>query len=138
VHLRASVVEIAYFLDLKRCGWGEDEVACWFIDTGYDSFFVRHAYFLGRKDPYRKLKADVDEEARASLYSKQSRPFAPPAPGRAAVKVINQSGDEAMRVFKDVGMIGRAAGGASSRHLAPKAACPRTVPCMLSLHDIHA
>ena len=28
-----------------------DGIACWFIDTDYNeaSFFVRHAYFLGRR-----------------------------------------------------------------------------------------
>jgi adenine-specific DNA-methyltransferase len=92
--------------EVRSSGRVEDDVACWFIDTDYDgdSFFVRHAYFLGGKDPYEKLKAalkaDVDEEAWASLYSKQSRPFAPPKSGRVAVKVINHYGDEAMRVFK--------------------------------------
>ena len=32
---------------------GADGIACWFIDTDYneESFFVRHAYFLGVKDP---------------------------------------------------------------------------------------
>ena len=69
-----------------------------------DSFFVRHAYFLGGKDPFEKLKAalkaDVDEDAWASLYRKESRPFAPPKSGRVAVKVINHYGDEAMRVFR--------------------------------------
>ena len=83
----------------------EDDVACWFIDTDYDgdSFFVRHAYFLGGKDPFEKLKtalkAEVDEDAWASLYRTESRPFAKPKSGRIAVKMINHSGDEAMRVF---------------------------------------
>jgi adenine-specific DNA-methyltransferase len=92
--------------EVRSSGRVEDDVACWFIDTDYDgdSFFVRHAYFLGGKDPYEKLKAalkaDVDADAWASLYSKQSRPFAPPKSGRVAVKVINHYGDEAMRVFK--------------------------------------
>jgi adenine-specific DNA-methyltransferase len=81
-------------------------VACWFIDTDYDgdSFFVRHAYFLGGKDPFEKLKtalkAEVDEDAWASLYRTESRPFAKPKSGRIAVKVINHYGDEAMRVFR--------------------------------------
>jgi adenine-specific DNA-methyltransferase len=32
---------------------GADGIACWFIDTDYngESFFVRHAYFLGRTTP---------------------------------------------------------------------------------------
>ena len=34
-----------------------DDIACWFIDTSYDgeSFFVRHAYFTGAKEPYANL-----------------------------------------------------------------------------------
>ena len=37
---------------------GADGIACWFIDTDYneESFFVRHAYFLGAGDPYKALK----------------------------------------------------------------------------------
>ena len=33
---------------------GPEGIACWFIDTDYneESFFVRHAYFLGANDPY--------------------------------------------------------------------------------------
>ena len=33
---------------------GAEGIACWFIDTDYneESFFVRHAYFLGANDPY--------------------------------------------------------------------------------------
>ena len=32
-------------------------IACWFTDTDYnqESFFVRHAYFLGANDPYKAL-----------------------------------------------------------------------------------
>ena len=83
-----------------------DGIACWFIDTEYDeeSFFVRHAYFLGAKDPYKSLKtslkAEIDQEAWASLNSARSRPFPTPATGRIAVKVINHLGDEAMKVFR--------------------------------------
>jgi hypothetical protein len=35
-----------------------DEIACWFIDSDYneESFFVRHAYFTGADEPYRKLQ----------------------------------------------------------------------------------
>ena len=31
-----------------------DGIACWMVDTDYneESFFVRHAYFLGSNDPY--------------------------------------------------------------------------------------
>jgi adenine-specific DNA-methyltransferase len=82
-----------------------DEIACWFIDTDYneESFFVRHAYFLGANDPYKALKttlrAEIDEEAWAALYGDLSRPFARPQSGRIAVKVINHLGDEVMKVF---------------------------------------
>ena len=82
-----------------------DTIAAWFIDTDYneESFFVRHAYFLGANDPYkqlkRALKAEIDEEAWESLYRDISRPFPKPETGRIAVKVINHLGDEVMKVF---------------------------------------
>ncbi|KAA0231727.1 site-specific DNA-methyltransferase [candidate division KSB1 bacterium] len=81
-------------------------IACWFIDTDYneESFFVRHAYFLGANDPYKSLKttlkAEINEEAWATLHSDTSRPFDKPKSGRIAVKVINHLGDEVMKVFK--------------------------------------
>ena len=82
-----------------------DAIAAWFIDTDYDeqNFFVRHAYFLGAQDPYKSLKtalkAEVDEDAWATLYRDTSRPFPRPSTGRIAVKVINHFGDEVMKVF---------------------------------------
>ena len=85
---------------------GPDGIACWFIDTDYneESFFVRHAYFLGADDPYdslkRTLKAEINEEAWESLHSAVSRPFDKPKSGRIAVKVINHLGDEVMKVYK--------------------------------------
>ena len=85
---------------------GPDGIACWFVDTNYnqESFFVRHAYFLGAGDPYRSLKttlkAEIDEDAWATLNSATSRPFPKPGSGRIAVKVINHLGDEVMKVFR--------------------------------------
>jgi adenine-specific DNA-methyltransferase len=85
---------------------GPDEIACWFIDTDYneESFFVRHAYFLGANDPYKalktSLKAEIDEDAWATLKSDTSRAFDKPEKGRIAVKVINHLGDEVMKVFR--------------------------------------
>lgn len=85
---------------------GADGIACWFIDTDYneESFFVRHAYFLGANDPYSALKttlkAEIDREAWETLNSDTSRPFDKPKSGRIAVKVINHLGDEVMKVFK--------------------------------------
>jgi adenine-specific DNA-methyltransferase len=86
---------------------GPDTIALWFIDTDHneESFFVRHAYFLGAAtDPYKALKttlrAEIDEEAWASLNCDTSRSFPKPKSGRIAVKVINHLGDEVMKVFK--------------------------------------
>ena len=85
---------------------GADGIACWFIDTDYneESFFVRHAYFLGANDPYSALKttlkAEIDAESWATLNSDTSRPFDRPKSGRIAVKVINHLGDEVMKVFR--------------------------------------
>jgi adenine-specific DNA-methyltransferase len=85
---------------------GAAGIACWFIDTDYneESFFVRHAYFLGASDPYSALKttlkAEIDTEAWATLNSDTSRPFEKPKNGRIAVKVINHLGDEVMKIFK--------------------------------------
>ncbi|MFC0242633.1 site-specific DNA-methyltransferase [Rhodopseudomonas telluris] len=84
---------------------GTDGIALWMLDTDYneESFFVRHAYFLGANDPYKALKttlkAEIDQEAWESLYSDTSRPFPKPESGRIAVKVINHLGDEVMKVF---------------------------------------
>ena len=99
-------------MDVFDPGTGEvrsddvDGIACWFVDTDYnqESFFVRHAYFLGANDPYSALKttlkAEIDKEAWDTLNSDTSRPFDKPKSGRVAVKVINHLGDEVMKVFK--------------------------------------
>ena len=85
---------------------GPDGIACWFIDTDYneESFFVRHAYFLGQNDPYSALKttlkAEINADAWETLHSDTSRPFNKPPGGRIAVKVINHLGDEVMKVFR--------------------------------------
>jgi adenine-specific DNA-methyltransferase len=84
---------------------GAEGIACWFIDTSYngESFFVRHAYFLGANDPYSALKttlkAEINEDAWATIHSDTS-PFDKPESGRLAVKVINHLGDEVMKVFR--------------------------------------
>lgn len=83
-----------------------DDIACWFIDTDYneESFFVRHAYFTGDEEPYQKLrralKAEIDEVAWTSLYSTESRPFDVPQTGKIAIKVINNYGDEVLKVYE--------------------------------------
>lgn len=82
------------------------QVALWMIDTDYneESFFVRHCYFTGGGDPMKKLKtalkADIDADAWAQLYRTTSIPFAAPSTGKIAVKVINDYGDEVMKVYE--------------------------------------
>lgn len=82
-----------------------DQIAMWMIDTAYneESFFVRHCYFTGGQDPYARLKkalkADIDADAWASLQRTESRPFPRPDTGKIAVKVINDYGDEVMKIF---------------------------------------
>ena len=83
-----------------------DDIACWFIDSDYnkESFVVRHAYFTGADEPYKKLqralKVEIDEAAWSTLYSTVSRPFEAPSTGRIAVKVINHYGDEVLKVYE--------------------------------------
>ncbi|MCF6745499.1 site-specific DNA-methyltransferase [Blastococcus sp. KM273128] len=82
------------------------QIALWMIDTNYneESFFVRHCYFTGGNDPYKRLKAalkaEIEPDAWESLYRMESRPFDKPETGRIAVKVINDYGDEVMKVFE--------------------------------------
>lgn len=85
---------------------GVDRIALWMIDTDYneESFFVRQCYFTGGNDPYKKLKtalkAEIDADAWATLYRDVSQPFDKPSTGKIAVKVINDYGDEVMKVIE--------------------------------------
>jgi adenine-specific DNA-methyltransferase len=89
-----------------RSSKGTSDIALWMIDTDYsgESFFVRHCYFTGDSDPYKRLKtalkADIDADAWESLYRTVSRPFPKPSSGKIAVKVINDYGDEVMKVLE--------------------------------------
>jgi adenine-specific DNA-methyltransferase len=96
-----------------------DDIAAWFLDTNYDgdAFFVRHAYFTGADDPYdklrRALRADISDDAWATINSTVSRPFARPSTGKIAIKVINHYGDEVLRTVgssDDETVMGRRAG----------------------------
>lgn len=84
---------------------GVDDIACWLVDTDYDgqSFFVRQAYFLGKERPFDKLKtalrSEIDVGAWEALYRPVSMPFERPTSGSIAVKVINDYGDEVLRVM---------------------------------------
>ena len=65
---------------------------------------MRHAYFTGTDDPYRKLRqalrAEIDEAVWSELYSITSRPFDPPETGRIAVKVIHSLGGDVLTGVK--------------------------------------
>ena len=106
VKLKVNGVDVFHPNSGEIRSHGADGIACWFIDTDYneESFFVRHAYFLGASDPYKSLKttlkADINAEAWESLHSDTSRAFDKPTSGRIAVKVINHLGDEVMKVFR--------------------------------------
>ena len=82
------------------------DIALWMIDTDYneESFFVRHCYFLGTNDPYKSLKtalkADIHADAWEALYREKSLPFDKPSTGKIAIKVINDYGDEVMKVLE--------------------------------------
>ena len=82
-----------------------DDVACWFVDTNYngDSFFVRHAYFTGADDPYKRLRqalhTEINRDAWQGLNRTVSLPFPKPASGKIAVKVINHYGDDVVKVY---------------------------------------
>jgi adenine-specific DNA-methyltransferase len=73
-------------------------------ETTMSRVFVRRAYFTGADEPYEKLKralrAEIDEDAWAALYSTKSMPFDVPERGKIAVKVINHCGDEVLKVFE--------------------------------------
>ncbi len=106
IRVRVRGVDVFHPQQGKVQSDGPEGIACWFIDTDYneESFFVRQAYFLGANDPYKKLKttlkAEINQEAWATLNRNTSRPFPKPQSGRIAVKVINHLGDEVMKVYR--------------------------------------
>ena len=59
---------------------GPDGIACWFVDTDHneESFFVRHAYFLGANDPYKALKTSLKTEVHREAWGPCTA--TPPAP----------------------------------------------------------
>ena len=46
-----------------------------------------------------RLRAEIDEDQWATLYSTKSYPFDAPKSGKIAVKVINHYGDEVLKVY---------------------------------------
>ena len=88
-----------------------DGIAAWFIDTDYneESFFVRHAYFLGANDPYKALKttlqAEIDEDAWATPLPRHL----PPVP-EARSRPDRREGHQPLRRRGDEGVPGLSAG----------------------------
>ena len=76
------------------------------IDTDYneESFFVRHCYFTGDNDPYKRLQdcpeGRTSTPTPGTRCTRPPRAFPKPETGKIAVKVINDYGDEVMKVFE--------------------------------------
>ena len=86
---------------------GADGIACWFIDTDYneESFFVRHAYFLGANDPYKRAQDHAEgRDRRGSLGDAQQRHLAPVR--QAEVGPHRGEGDQPPRRRGDEGVPG--------------------------------
>ena len=85
-----------------------EQIACWFIDTDYDgeSFYVKHAYFVGNEKEFeslkKTLKLELDLEEWSKLNSTESIPFEIPKSKKIALKVINNFGDEILKVYNDI------------------------------------
>jgi adenine-specific DNA-methyltransferase len=74
-----------------------NDIAAWFLDHDYDGevFHVNQAFFPKTnawEALARALKGTLDEEALAKLAEFQSNPFTPGEHRRAAVRVIDDSG----------------------------------------------
>ena len=75
---------------------GEDEIACWMLDTNYDgeSFFAKRIHFPGVagdnqiKKFARELGSQIDKELWETTLSCTSAPFDRPQTGRVAVRII--------------------------------------------------
>ncbi|MBN2563452.1 MAG: site-specific DNA-methyltransferase [Phycisphaerae bacterium] len=81
-----------------------EKIAAWFVDTDYDgrTFCVCQAFFPNKSawgKIERALKGTLDEEKFDLLTGTVSLPFEPGKHKRAAVKVIDQRGNEVMRVL---------------------------------------
>jgi adenine-specific DNA-methyltransferase len=82
---------------------GGDSVPCWMLDSDYDglSFYATQAFFpkTSAWDNLQKsLRATFDDSVWAHLAGTVSEPFALGERRRVAVKVIDERGNELMRV----------------------------------------
>jgi len=77
---------------------GAEGIACWFIDTDYneESFFVRHAYFLGANDRLRRAQDNAQgRDQQGSLGHAQQRHV--PCVPEAEVRPHRGQGDQPPR-----------------------------------------
>ena len=79
-------------------------IAAWFIDTDYDrrTFCVAQAFFPNKsawKKLERALKGTLDHEKFEMLTGQESFPFKKGEFGEVAIKVIDQRGNEVMKVM---------------------------------------
>ena len=80
-------------------------IAAWFIDTDYneESFFVRHAYFLGANDPYKCAQnRAAGRDRRGSLGDALPRRLPPVPP--AGDRPDRGEGDQSFRRRGDEGV----------------------------------
>ena len=92
---------------------GADGIACWFIDTDYneESFFVRHAYFLGAERPLQRPKDDAEgRDRRGSLGDAEQRHLAPVR--QAEIRAHRREGHQPPRRRGDEGVQGEPSKGA--------------------------
>jgi adenine-specific DNA-methyltransferase len=65
---------------------------------------MRHACFTGAREPHPGLqggsRAETDESRLGFPPSHPQPPLRRPATGRIAVKIINHSGDEVLKVYE--------------------------------------
>jgi adenine-specific DNA-methyltransferase len=83
---------------------GGENVPCWMLDTDYDglSFYATQVFFPKTSawdNLQRSLKAKFDESVWTHLAGTVSEPFALGDRRRVAVKVIDERGNELMRVL---------------------------------------
>jgi adenine-specific DNA-methyltransferase len=85
----------------------KDEIVAWFLDTDYDrhTFLICQAFFPdGSKNPWEKLqkalKGTINLDRFQQLTGTISLPFKAGENNRIAVKVIDNKGDETVRILE--------------------------------------
>ena len=98
-------VEVSHPSTGEVCGGGADGIACWFIDADYneESFFLRHACFLGANGPCKAPKTTLKAEKDSGLGDAPQRYLAPLRPAavgthRRPGRLSRRRGVEVFRV----------------------------------------